>query len=99
MLTAVHQPALLSGAVGPRDGHQAKAPFVPTIGRNRGRDLAALGCDALVVSGSWEPSVAARLADRADVVLLVAKRGATRLRDLTRAGREMGDTDIVIVLT
>ena len=83
----------------PTNGHKATARFIPAIGRQRDRDLDTVGCDTLLVSGEWEPDVAARLADRADVVLLIAKQGRTRLHDLAAAGRELGDTDVVVVVT
>jgi hypothetical protein len=86
-------------ALTPTNGHKATARFIPAIGRQRDRDLDAVGCDTLLVSGEWEPDVAARLADRADVVLLIAKQGRTRLHDLAAAGRELGDTDVVVVVT
>lgn len=86
-------------ALAPTNGHKATTRFIPAIGRQRDRDLDAVGCDTLLVSGEWEPDVAARLADRADVVLLIAKQGRTRLHDLAAAGRELGDTDVVVVVT
>ncbi len=94
-----HRPVPVPGFGVPTNGHEARGAFVPSIGRSRERDLAVLGRDALVVAGSWDPHVAARLADRADVVLLIAKRGVTRLRDLAAAGRELGDTVVVVVVT
>jgi hypothetical protein len=99
--TAGHEPMETPNGHQPLEtinGHKATTRSIPTIGRRRDRDLAAVGCDTLLVSGSWERGVAARLADRADVVLLVAKQGVTRLHDLRAAGRDLGDTDVVVVV-
>ena len=71
----------------------------PSLGRHRERDLAALGCDVLVVSGEYAPDVAARLAGRSDAVILIARRGRTRLRHLIRAGRDLEATNLAVVLT
>ena len=71
----------------------------PSFCRNRDRDLAAMGCDVLMVSGAHTADVAARLSGRAETVVLLAKRGATCLRDLIRAGKDLEDTPIVVVLT
>lgn len=86
------KPAAVPGQVGrPRPA--------PALGRHRERDLAAVGRDALIVSSEYAPEVAARLAGRADVVVLVARRGQTRVRQLIQAGRDLEDTNLTVILT
>lgn len=86
------KPAAVPGQVGrPRPA--------PSLGRHRERDLAAVGRDALIVSSEYAPEVAARLAGRADVVVLVARRGHTRVRQLVQAGRDLEGTNLTVILT
>lgn len=68
------------------------------LGPARVRALAATAADLLVVTGDADDETLARVAGRADVVVLVGSRGTTRFSDLADVRARLDGSPVVVVL-